>query len=72
MIYTPIDNMFCGVKLCPFCGGKAEIRERYRKGTANRKMFWVECKKCGVSQAHDNLHGYNKPEKAVRVWNYRV
>lgn len=59
------------LKPCPFCNGNAEVKERYRKGIANRKMYWVECKKCGVSQAHHELAGYRTPNKAIAVWNHR-
>lgn len=65
MIATP------DIKPCPFCNGGAEVKERYRKGIANRKMYWVECKKCGVSQAHHELAGYRTPNKAIAVWNHR-
>ena len=59
------------IKPCPFCGGKADVLERYRKGTPNRKMFWVECTSCGISQAHHDLSGYRTPNKAVERWNRR-
>lgn len=59
------------IKPCPFCNGNAEVKDRYRKGVANRKMYWVECKKCGVSQAHHGLAGYRTPNKAIAVWNHR-
>ena len=59
------------LKPCPFCNGNAEVKNRYRKGVANRKMYWVECKKCGVSQAHHELAGYRTPNKAIAVWNHR-
>lgn len=63
-----------GVKLkpCPFCNGSAEVKDRYRKGVANRKMYWVECKQCGVSQAHHDLAGYKTPNRAIAVWNHRI
>ena len=59
------------IKRCPFCGGKAEVLDRYRKGVANRKMYWIECKQCGVSQAHHGLAGYRTPRRAIAVWNFR-
>ena len=59
------------LKPCPFCNGNAEVKDRYRKGVANRKMYWVECKKCGVSQAHHEFAGYRTPNKAIATWNYR-
>lgn len=66
----PIE-MGAELKPCPFCNGSAEVKERYRKGIANRKMYWVECKKCGVSQAHHELAGYRTPNRAIAVWNHR-
>ena len=59
------------LKPCPFCGGEAQINERYRSGTANRKMYWVSCKACGVSQQHDNTSGYRYQSKAIDRWNRR-
>lgn len=59
------------LKPCPFCGGEAEIKERFRRGTANRKMFWVECKACWVAQYHGNDGGYNTRAKAADAWNRR-
>lgn len=56
---------------CPFCGGKAELNERYRKGTANRKMYWISCRKCGISQPHHNLAGYRRISGAITAWNRR-
>lgn len=46
--------------------------DRYRGGTPNRKMYWIECKKCRLSQAHDDFHGYNTITKAKNAWNRRV
>lgn len=57
---------------CPFCGGSADFLERYRKGTANRKMYWVECKACRVAQYHGNDGGYRTKEKAAETWNRRA
>ena len=59
------------IKPCPFCGGEAQINERYRSGTANRKMYWVSCKACGISQQHDNTSGYRYQSKAIDRWNRR-
>lgn len=60
------------LKPCPFCGGKSEIKERFRRGTANRKMFWVECNACLVSQYHGDTGGYATKAKAVKAWNRRA
>lgn len=59
------------LKPCPFCGGEAQINERYRSGTPNRKMYWVSCKACGISQQHDNTSGYRYRSKAIEKWNRR-
>ena len=59
------------LKPCPFCGGEAQINERYRSGTANRKMYWVNCKACGISQQNTNVSGYRYQSKAIDRWNRR-
>ena len=59
------------IKPCPFCGGEAQVNERYRSGTANRKMYWISCSACGISQQHDNTSGYRYQSKAIDRWNRR-
>lgn len=59
------------LKPCPFCGGEARVNERYRGGTANRKMYWISCSACGISQQHDNTSGYRYQSKAIERWNTR-
>lgn len=71
------DEKDCSIKKrslkhCPICGSEAVVMDRYRGGTPNRKMYWIECKKCRLSQAHDDLHGYNTITKAKNAWNRRV
>lgn len=61
-----------GPKPCPFCGGKSVVNQRYRGGVANRKMFWVSCKRCHVSQAYDDLRGYRNKARAIEAWNKRA
>jgi Lar family restriction alleviation protein len=56
---------------CPFCGGEAKLNERYREGVANRKMYWVSCRKCGVKQPYHSLAGYRKVVGAIKAWNTR-
>ncbi|MBR3515378.1 MAG: Lar family restriction alleviation protein [Lachnospiraceae bacterium] len=59
-------------KECPFCHIKGEritVKSRYRKGTAGKLMYWVECGYCGAFQPHDDLHGFRTPEKAIEKWN---
>ena len=58
------------IKPCPNCKhSEVIIKSRYRKGTANRLMYWVECSYCGLSQKHDDLSGFRTKEKAVKHWN---
>lgn len=64
------------LKPCPFCGSEfmsgVYICSRWRKGTANRKMYWITCGKCRVEQRHGNSDGYRTIENAVKAWNRRV
>jgi len=60
------------LKPCPFCGGASTCEYRYREGVANRKMYWVRCKKCGVTQAYHSLAGYRSMTKAIAAWNRRA
>lgn len=59
------------LRSCPFCGGEAQVNERYRGGTPNRKMYWVSCKQCGIAQLHNDLAGYRYQGKAIDKWNRR-
>jgi len=59
------------LKPCPFCGGEAQVNERYRSGTPNRKMYWISCKACGISQQNTNVSGYRYQSKAIDRWNRR-
>lgn len=59
------------LRRCPFCGGEAQVNERYRSGTPNRKMYWVSCKACGISQQNTNVSGYRYQSKAIDRWNRR-
>lgn len=57
---------------CPFCGHKGPlitVKSRYRKGIANRLMYWVYCGYCDASQRHDDLSGHRTREKAIKAWN---
>ena len=47
------------------------MNERYHGGTANRKMYWISCSACGISQQHDNTSGYKYQSKAIDRWNRR-
>jgi len=52
------------LKLCPFCGGKANLTTEYLViGLAVSK---VECMSCGASTAE------NSAKNAIRLWNRRA
>lgn len=63
------------LKPCPFCGSEfmsgVYISARWRKGTANRKQYWITCGKCRVEQRHGNGDGYRTIANAVKAWNRR-
>ena len=62
-----MDNEYL---VCPNCKQQtSRIFKRYRKGTANCKMYWIECNSCGTVQMHDNLHGYKSIKRAIDHWN---
>ena len=46
------------------CGEKAELRSYYIKGIANRKHFFVKCKKCRARTRSRKI-----PIKAIEEWN---
>jgi hypothetical protein len=46
------------------CGGRALLKERYIKGVANRKNWWVICEGCGT-----RTQDRNRPQKAIDEWN---
>ena len=57
------------IKPCPFCGspfmGGVRINARWRKGTANRKMYWISCNSCRVTQFYGNAFGYRTIDRAI-------
>lgn len=61
------------LKLCPFCGGKAELQ--YDGGNGNREsvgMSFVRCKNCGaIGQKFEVSRKYSSDEKAIEAWNSR-
>lgn len=61
-----VTTMQNELKPCPFCGGKAILKEKYIKGVANRKNYWVVCTKC-QTRTQDR----NRVCKALEEWNRR-
>lgn len=58
---------------CPVCtSNNCIIKTKFRKGTANCKMYWIECNSCGTVQMHDDLHGYKSIKRATNHWNNYV
>jgi Lar family restriction alleviation protein len=66
------------LKVCPFCGGKAEIisfpvfdttgGRIYSSETADKK-YYVQCKSCATQCG---ALEYDTPDKAITAWNRRA
>ena len=56
------------IKICPFCGGEALLRERYISGIANTKHYRRECRHCKATFAN----WYRSIKKADEAWNRRA
>lgn len=52
--------------LCPFCGGEADNRWRYRK-PGEYACYWVLCVRCGCATT-----AYDTEAEAIAAWNTRV
>lgn len=65
------------IKPCPFCGGKAGIRDMYdviewkNDEPVTKRRFVCECKneECWVSPVTD---AFDTEEDAIKAWNRRV
>lgn len=64
-----MSDKMSDLKLCPFCGGEAEVLEYYLKGVANKKHFFCQCKSCGTRKK--NWTGYASRRNAITAWNTR-
>lgn len=51
-----------GLKLCPFCGGKANLTHIFYDNTRHL----VQCTKCGC-----RTDVFTKPQEATMAWNIR-
>lgn len=58
------------LKLCPFCGGKAELSH----GGVNRDTYsYVYCKECHVKTEVVKISlEYCSDERAIESWNNRI
>ena len=56
------------LKNCPFCGGKALLRDRYINGAANAKHYIRVCHHCKATFAH----WFRSIKKANEAWNRRA
>ena len=56
------------LKLCPFCGGTAEIKRYSPKfaGAYARTKVVVQCTRC-----HCNSGEWKRTDKAIEAWNRR-
>ena len=63
------------IKPCPFCGGKAETREKILPiivdEPVTKRRFVCECKnkECWVSPV---TNAFDTEEDAIKAWNKRV
>lgn len=54
-------------KLCPLCGDKTTLQERYIQGIANKKHYRRICKACNISTDwHKSIY------KADLMWKERL
>ena len=65
------------LKPCPFCGGKAHIRNvRENDGHVSYETVCVLCEDCGaqsIRKISDGYYGsYCSDEEIVELWNRRV
>lgn len=66
---TSWDNK---LKPCPFCGGKAEIKDTVM-GYVRDSVIWPECQKCGCRLPKIYVKAsYCANDKAVEAWNRRA
>lgn len=59
------------LKPCPFCGGVAELKERYAM-MGQKVQAYVRCKVCGSTSGYFGKSiAYCANEKAIEAWNRR-
>lgn len=52
---------------CPFCNSLAKLHDKYLKGSANRKNWWVECTNCSC-----RTQDRNRTQKAIKEWRNKT
>lgn len=64
------------LKPCPFCGGKASVREAFSVVPGKKLARFVRCDECGACTDTFLLHTGSNPKtavkKAVKAWNKRA
>ena len=63
------NEMPNGAKLCPFCGGEAEVTDEDSYGFSNGDWM-VCCNECHAYLGFDSQ--YETPQEAIEAWNRRV
>ena len=60
------------LKLCPFCGGEAELIREKNKHANGKSGSVIRCKACGAKSAWQQLsHSYSCDDEAIKWWNFR-
>lgn len=70
--YLEEEKMKIELKPCPFCGGRAEVKEE-TNFTLWSSSSYVVCEKCGARQRGVEMaHEYSSNEKVAEAWNERT
>ena len=68
-----LERLERALKPCPFCGGKAKIRQL--DASADRQHWHIECEGCGVAvdhEYHKDDEGWHKGKSGMDSWNERA
>lgn len=58
------------LKLCPFCGGEAKIRESY-SDRYDTYFTFAKCLDCGAQSRPLSTRTYDEDD-VIKVWNRRI